>query len=54
MGGWWHLTSRQQGNTHFPMERGMRTMNWVQGFLYIRESYKQLRGLSLLVIGCHT
>jgi hypothetical protein len=23
------------------------------GFLYIRESYRQLRGLSLLVIGCH-
>jgi hypothetical protein len=24
------------------------------GFLYIRESYQQLTGLSLLVIGCHT
>jgi hypothetical protein len=24
------------------------------GFLYIRESYQQLRGLSLLVVGCHT
>jgi exonuclease III len=24
------------------------------GFLYIRESYQQLRGLSLLMIGCHT
>jgi hypothetical protein len=24
------------------------------GFLYIRESYQQLRGLSLLTIGCHT
>jgi hypothetical protein len=24
------------------------------GFLDIRESYQQLRGLSLLVIGCHT
>jgi hypothetical protein len=23
-------------------------------FLYIRESYQQLRGLSLLMIGCHT
>jgi hypothetical protein len=23
------------------------------GFLYIRESYQQLRGLSLLVTGCH-
>jgi exonuclease III len=24
------------------------------GFLYIRESYQQLGGLSLLMIGCHT
>jgi hypothetical protein len=24
------------------------------GFLYIRESYQQLGGLNLLVIGCHT
>jgi exonuclease III len=24
------------------------------GILYIRESYQQLRGLSLLLIGCHT
>jgi hypothetical protein len=24
------------------------------GFFYIRESYQQLRGLSLLMIGCHT
>jgi hypothetical protein len=24
------------------------------GFLFIRESYHQLRGLSLLVMGCHT
>jgi hypothetical protein len=23
-------------------------------FLYIRESYQQLRGLSLLMVGCHT
>jgi hypothetical protein len=38
----------------FYMERGMRTMNFVQVFLYIRESSQQLRGLSLLVIGCHT
>jgi exonuclease III len=43
----------QQGNTHFSTERGMKTMNWVQGFLYIRETYQQLRGLSLLMIGCH-
>jgi hypothetical protein len=26
----------------------------VAGFLCIRESYQQLRGLNLLVIGCHT
>jgi hypothetical protein len=44
----------QQGNTHFPMERGMKTMNWLKGFLNRRESYQQLRGLSLLMIGCHT
>jgi hypothetical protein len=49
MGGQWHHSSR---GTHFSMERGMRTMNWVQGLLYIRESYQQLRGLSLLMIGC--
>jgi hypothetical protein len=24
------------------------------GLLYIRESYQQVRGLSLLMIGCHT
>jgi hypothetical protein len=38
----------------FSKERGMRIMNWVQGFLYIRESYQQLRRLSLVMIGCHT
>jgi hypothetical protein len=38
----------------FCMERGMRTMIWVRGYLYIRESYQKLRGLSLLIIGCHT
>jgi exonuclease III len=39
------------GGKHFSTERGMRTMNWVQVFLYVRESYQQLRGLSLLMIG---
>jgi hypothetical protein len=48
------LASNQQENTHFSMERGMRTMNWVQSFLCIRGSCKQLGGLGLLVIGCHT
>jgi hypothetical protein len=44
----------QQENIHFSIERGMRTMSYVQVFLYIRESYDQLRGLSLFVIRCHT
>jgi hypothetical protein len=26
------VAPHQQGNTHFSTERGMRTMNWVQGF----------------------
>jgi hypothetical protein len=42
------------GEYTFFVERGMRIMNWVQGFLYLRESYQQLRRLSLLMIGCHT
>jgi hypothetical protein len=37
------VTPNQQANTHFPVERGMRIMNWVQVFLYIRESHQQLR-----------
>jgi hypothetical protein len=48
------VAPKQQENTHFAVERGMRIMNWVQVFLCIRESYQQLRELSLLVIGCHT
>jgi hypothetical protein len=48
------VAPHQQGNTHFSTERGMRTMNCVQSFLYITESYQQLRGLSSLMIGCHT
>jgi hypothetical protein len=42
------------GEYTFFYGRGMRTMNWVQFSLYIRESYQQLRGVSLLMIGCHT
>jgi hypothetical protein len=44
----------QLENTHFSMQRGMRTMNLVQVFLYIKESYQQFKRLSLLVKGCHT
>jgi hypothetical protein len=52
--GWEDSGTAPAGEYAFYMERGMRTINWVQVFLYIRESYKQLRGLSLLMIGCHT
>jgi hypothetical protein len=45
------VAPHQQENTHFSMEREMRTINWIEAFLYIRESYQQL---ILLVIGCHT
>jgi hypothetical protein len=34
----------QQVNILFPVERGIRIMNYVQVFSYIRESYKQLGG----------
>jgi hypothetical protein len=37
----------------FSMERGMRNMNRVRDSLYIRKSCQQLRGLSLLMIGCY-
>jgi hypothetical protein len=46
--------TNQQENAHFSIERGMRTMNFVQFIFCIRESCQQLRGLSLLVVGCHT
>jgi hypothetical protein len=44
----------QQANIHFSLERGMRIMNEVQVFPYIRESYQHLRGQSLLLMGCRT
>jgi hypothetical protein len=34
--------------------KGNENHEWGTGFLYIRESYQQLRGWNLLVIGCHT
>jgi hypothetical protein len=51
--GGWHWTCRRI-LIFFFTERGMRIMNLVQVFLCVRESYQQWRGLSLLVIGCHT
>jgi hypothetical protein len=41
-------------NINSSMENGMKIMNYVQVFSYIRESNQQLRRQSLLVIGCHT
>jgi hypothetical protein len=39
-------TPHQQHNTHFFMENGMRIMNWVKAFLYIRES--SLKGVDFV------
>jgi hypothetical protein len=40
--------------SEYTFSYGMRIMNYLQIFSYIRESYQRLRGLSSLVIGCHT
>jgi hypothetical protein len=41
--GWDGVALNHQANIHFSMERGMRIMNYVQVFLYIK-SYQELRG----------
>jgi hypothetical protein len=41
MGGQWHHTN--SGIHIFLLEGGMRTMNWVQGFLYVRESLSAVK-----------
>jgi hypothetical protein len=38
--------------SHFSMKKGNENHELGTGFLCIRESYQQLRGLSLLVTGC--
>jgi hypothetical protein len=43
------VVPNQKKNTHFCLERGMRTMNWVQLFLCIRESCHQLKGLGWVI-----
>jgi hypothetical protein len=48
------VATNQQANIHFFMENGMRIMNYVQVFSYIRKSYQQLRGQSLLLVGSLT
>jgi hypothetical protein len=45
------MAIKQQANTYLSIEKGIRIMNQVQiCFLYVRESYKQLRRQSLLVL----
>jgi hypothetical protein len=44
----------QKAHIQFSMEKGMKIMNFVQFFLYLRESCQQLREWSSLVTGCHT
>jgi hypothetical protein len=52
MGGRWHQTSRK---IHIFYGKENKNHDLSTGFfLCIRESYQQLRGLSLLAIGCHT
>jgi hypothetical protein len=48
------VAQNKQANIHFPMEKGVNIMNWIQVFSYIRESCQQLRGWCSLVVGCHT
>jgi hypothetical protein len=42
------VAQNQQANTHFCLKRGTRIMNEVQVFLYIGESYQQLKGLEFI------
>jgi hypothetical protein len=51
MGGQCHRTNR---GMHILYGKGNENHELGTGFLYIRESYQQVRGLSLLMIGCHT
>jgi hypothetical protein len=51
MGGRWHRTC---GRIHIYYGKGNENHELGTGSLCIRESYQQLRGFSLSVIGCHT
>jgi hypothetical protein len=51
---WEGSSTAPAGEYTFFYEKRIENHELGTGFLYIRESYQQLRGLSLLVIGCHT
>jgi hypothetical protein len=51
MGGQWHRTSK---GIHILCGKGNENHELGTELLYIRESYQQLRGFSLLMIGCQT
>jgi hypothetical protein len=38
------------GNTHFSMERGMRTMNWVQGFFVHKRIISTVKRVFPLIV----
>jgi hypothetical protein len=48
------VAPNQHENIHFSIERGMRTMNWVQVFVVRKRIILEVKRVSLLVIGCHT
>jgi hypothetical protein len=52
--GWEGSGTAPAGEYTFFCGKGDENHELASFFLYIRESYQQLRGLSLLVVGCHT
>jgi hypothetical protein len=48
------MAPNQQENTHFSMERGMRTMSLVQFFFVHKRIISTVKRGELLVTGCHT
>jgi hypothetical protein len=50
---WGTVAPNMVENTHFSTEKGNENHELGTDLLCIRKSYEQLRGLSLLVIGCH-
>jgi hypothetical protein len=47
------VAPNQQKNTHFSMERGMGTMNWIQGFFVHKIIISAVKSVQF-VSGCHT